>query len=245
MKLALIADIHGNLFAFDAILEDIHQRQIKQILCLGDVASGGPQPCEVIHRLREINCPIVMGNTDAWLLEPCLRQKADQFGQYNQEIEYWCSQQLSEEDQAFLRTFQPTIVWTISETQTLLAYHGSPRSFREQILPTTPDEQLDTIFANVTAQILAGGHTHQQLFRRYRDKLVLNPGSVGMAMDCTHPFSNVRNPPWGEYAIVNIEGNQLSVELLRVPFDIEGFLEIHFQCGMPHAEWSASLWNKA
>ncbi len=62
MKLALIADIHGNLFALDAILEDIRHRQIEQVLCLGDVASGGPQPCEVLQRLREISCPI------AWVI---------------------------------------------------------------------------------------------------------------------------------------------------------------------------------
>jgi putative phosphoesterase len=245
MKLALIADIHGNLFALDAILEDMRQRQVEQMLCLGDVAAGGPQPCAVLLRLREINCPIVMGNTDAWLLEPCLSQQADLSGQYDQEIRYWCSQQLSEEDKAFLSTFQPTVEWPISETQTLLAYHGSPRSFREKILPTTPDEQLDTIFTGVTAQILAGGHTHQQLFRRYKDKLVLNPGSVGMAMDRTKPLSEVRNPPWGEYAIVNSEGNQLSVELLRVPFNIEGLLAAHFQRDMPHAQWAANLWRKA
>ncbi len=244
MQIALISDIHGNLFALDAVLADIRQRQIEQVICLGDVASGGPQPREVLHRLREINCPIVMGNTDAWLLEPCLSKHADLSGQYNQEIEYWCSRQLREDDKMFIQMFQSTIEWMISSTQTLLAYHGSPRSFHEKILPTTPDEQLESIFANETAQILVGGHTHQQFFRRYREKLVLNPGSVGMAMDRTWPLSDVRNPPWGEYAIVSAEGNHLSVELLRIPFDIEGLLEAHFQSDMPHAQWSASLWSK-
>ncbi len=53
------------------------------------------------------------------------------FGQCDQEIGFWCSQQLSEVDKAFVNTFQPTITWQLSETKTLLAYHGSPRSFRE------------------------------------------------------------------------------------------------------------------
>ena len=61
MKLALISDIHGNLFAFDAVLEDIRQRKIEYILCLGDVVSSGPQQCEALQRLREIGCPTVMG----------------------------------------------------------------------------------------------------------------------------------------------------------------------------------------
>lgn len=244
MRIALLADIHGNLFALDAVLADIHQRNVEQILCLGDVASGGPQPCEAIQRLREIGCPIVMGNTDAWLLEPRMRERESEFARRNQEIEFWSSQQLSEEDKAFLRTFQPTITQQINGTKTLLAYHGSPRSFREAILPTTPDAELDAIFGGLSGEILVGGHTHLQMFRRYREKLVLNPGSIGMAMDRTFPFEEVHNPPWAEYAILNIDGNSLDVEFHRIPFDLDGWLRVHFTCGMPHAEWSANLWNR-
>jgi predicted phosphodiesterase len=247
MKLALISDIHGNLFAFDAVLEDIRRRKIEQILCLGDVVSSGPQPREALQRLREIGCPTVMGNTDAWIVEPSLREYPDLYGQNLQDIEYWSSQQLTEEDKAFLSTFQPTIEWPLSEQRTLLAYHGSPRSFLEGIVPTTPMEQLDECFADTTAQILVGGHTHQQLFLRYRDKLVLNPGSVGMPLDRQRARREIeaRNPPWGEYAILNSEGNQFSVELLRVLFDIEGFLALLSQRGMPHTEWLVNSWSKA
>ena len=228
MKLALISDIHGNLFAFDAVLEDIRRRKIEQILCLGDVVSSGPQPREALARLREIGCPTVMGNTDAWVVEPDLREYSNLYGQYLQDIEYWSSQQLTDQDKAYLRTFQPTIEWPLDEKTMLLAYHGSPRSFLEHIYPATPTQELDEYFADSTAQILVGGHIHQQFFLRYGDKLVLNPGSVGQPLDRirARAESEARNPPWGEYAILNIEENQFSVELLRVPFDINGFLTL-------------------
>jgi hypothetical protein len=125
MKLALIADIHGNLFAFDAVLEDIRRRKIEQILCLGDVVTCGPQPREALARLREIGCPTVMGNTDAWVVEPRLREYPDLYGQHLQDVEYWASQQLTDQDKAFLSTFEPTIAWPLDEKTTLLAYHGS------------------------------------------------------------------------------------------------------------------------
>ena len=173
-----------------------------------------------------------------------MREQKSDFARRNQEIQLWCSQQLGEDDKAFLHTFQPTIIQKINETQTLLAYHGSPRSFREVILPTTPDADLDAIFAELPGEILIGGHTHLQMLRRYRERLVLNPGSVGMAMDRSFPFEEVRNPPWAEYAILNSKGNSLSVEFCRVPFDIDGLLRVHFTCGMPHAEWSANLWSR-
>ncbi len=70
MRLALISDIHGNNVALEAVLTAISTQNITQVICLGDVASTGPQPCEVIKRLREIGCPVVMGNMDVWLLQP-------------------------------------------------------------------------------------------------------------------------------------------------------------------------------
>ena len=70
MHMALIADIHGNLLAFETLLHELAQESIDQIMCLGVVAALGPQPHEVIDRLRQLDCPVVLWNTDAWLLLP-------------------------------------------------------------------------------------------------------------------------------------------------------------------------------
>lgn len=67
-KIALLADIHGNLPALEAVLAEITAEGIERTVCLGDVASLGPQPNEVIARLRALGCPTVMGNTNAVLL---------------------------------------------------------------------------------------------------------------------------------------------------------------------------------
>src|SRR5512139_520683 len=68
MRIAIISDIHGNCIALDATLADLRQDPVDQIVCLGDAVQGGPQPAQVVARLREIACPVVMGNADAWLL---------------------------------------------------------------------------------------------------------------------------------------------------------------------------------
>jgi predicted phosphodiesterase len=248
MQLALISDIHGNLFALDAVLHDIARRQIRHILCLGDVASGGPQPCEVIQRLREINCPIVMGNTDDWLLHPQLKERDTIFSRNNQDIEYWSAQQLSSDDKDFIRTFASTFECQLNETTMLLGYHGSPRSFSEKILPTTSDETLEQVYAQTSAQLLAGGHTHIQMFRRYQTRLIINPGSIGMALDRTTPPAEIRKISWSEYALITTgkdKLNSINLEFCRIPFDLEGFLEASFQAQMPHADWAASGWVKA
>jgi predicted phosphodiesterase len=68
MRLAVISDIHGECFALEQVLQDIRQQGIEQMVCLGDALQGGSQPAETLARLRELNCPVVMGNADAWLI---------------------------------------------------------------------------------------------------------------------------------------------------------------------------------
>ncbi len=244
MPVAIISDIHGNLIALDAVLNAIATRNIKQIICLGDVAATGPQPREVIARLKTIDCPVVMGNTDDLLLEPKLKEHSNPDMQRIHEIELWDSQQLTAEDRAYLKSFQPTIAYNLEQGKRLLAYHGSPHSYKELIQPTTPDNELDAALSSYQADIFIGGHSHMQMFRRHRRSLVLNPGSVGLAFDHAWPFDAiVRNPPWAEYAIIDTSNGLLNVEFHRVPFDVQAFNEATLVSGMPHAEWSAGEWS--
>ena len=247
MRLALISDIHGNLVALEAVLAEIAQQNIahdsQHILCLGDVAAFGPQPLQVLARLQAIGCPVVMGNTDAALLNPLLQQPATEPTDRVQDIQRWCAQQLTEADKAYISSFQPTISYPLGDGKMLLAYHGSPRSFRERLLPTTSADDLEQTFAGHSAYIMVGGHTHMQMFRRHKDALVLNPGSVGFGMDHIPPHAEVRHPAWAEYAILNVEGDALSVELRRTPFNTTPLLQAIQSSGIPHAEWLANTWT--
>lgn len=243
MRIALISDIHGNLVALEAILAEIAGQHIEHILCLGDVAAFGPQPLQVLARLQTLGCPVVMGNTDAELLNPQLLQPATGPTNRSQDIQRWGAQQLSEADKTYISSFQATISYPLAHGKTLLAYHGSPRSLRERLLPTTSEEDLEQAFAGYRADIMAGGHTHIQMFRRHEQMLVLNPGSVGMAMDRVSPIEEVHNPAWGEYAILNVKGNALNVELRRTPFDIDALHQAIYSSGIPHAEWLANEWK--
>src|SRR5262249_38287586 len=127
----------------------------------------------------------------------------------------------------------------------LLAYHGSPRSYNERISPTLTGDELDAALDGREADIYIGGHTHMQMFRRHRRSLVLNPGSVGLAIDTAAPFEGlVRNPPWAEYAIIGAGGQgELTVELHRAPFDVDALRQAISASGMPHATWLAHEWG--
>jgi predicted phosphodiesterase len=239
MRIALISDIHGNAVALEAALADIAADGIDQIVCLGDVAATGPQPREVLARVRALGCPVVMGNTDDWFLRPDTSEARDERTRHFQTLEHWCAAQLTDDDRAFVRTFQPTVRLALGLAGTLLGYHGSPRSYSEPVLPTTPDDAIDQMLAGVqpSAAVYAGGHTHQQMVRRHRSAILLNPGSVGLALDRVPPADPIRNAPWAEYAVVEAESDRLRIALRRVAFDLDRWAQAVRDSGMPDATW--------
>lgn len=143
MQIAIFSDIHGNGVAFDAVLADLQAQPMDQIVCLGDAIQGGPQPAEVVKHLRELACPVVMGNADAWLLtgqETGNEQISDERRRKMEAIREWSLAQLSEADRAFIAAFHPTVALALDANLKLLGFHGSPASFDDMLFssPTRP-----------------------------------------------------------------------------------------------------------
>jgi predicted phosphodiesterase len=251
MRLALISDIHGNLVALDAVLEDIRHQDVDEIICLGDVAAIGPQPKETLGRLREIGCQVVMGNSDAELLqlESSYRSGRDQVDRRTQEVVSWCRSQLLAEDLSYIRSFPPTVERSLGPDVTLLCFHGSPRSYNDMIMWTTLAAELDQMVTAVQAMVLAGGHTHVQMVRRHRDMMIVNAGSVGLPYD-KNPWSGevpqeeIRFAEWAEYALVTYREGSLGVELRRVELDLEEVAGAAFKTGRPYARQWAAAWTE-
>ncbi len=240
MRLGLIADVHGNLLALDAVLADLEGDGVDALLCLGDVAVG-PQPSEAVARVHALACPVVMGNWDAWFLDGFPELEGD-VGRKLVEMGTWWAGRLSDGDRDFMRNFEPMVEVELGSGLMLLAFHGSPRSYDDFIFATTPDEQLERMLGEARAPVLAGGHTHFQLVRRHGDAVLVNPGSVGLPFYRREPV--MRIAPWAEYGIVTVEDGRLSVELRRTAFDADELVRLIVASGMPHAEWWASLWTR-
>ena len=241
MRFAFISDIHGNFQSLELVLADIQQRQVDQIICLGDVASLGPQPQEVITCLRELQIPTIMGNHDNYLLNPDLTKT---HLPWLRAMELWCLEQLSTEDVEFLRTFQLKLNLELDTNTTLLAYHGSPRSNEEFLYPDTPSETLDEIFGGQTAQVLVGGHTHVQMVSQHKSMTLLNPGSVGTPFEFPISGENRRTLRRTEYAIVDMTDGKLTIDLHRLPINFELLEETVRASGLPDPDFWLSTWVK-
>ena len=241
MRVGLIADIHGNLVALDAVLADLERTQVDHIVCLGDVA-WGPQPRQTVERLRALSYPTIMGNADDELFHLPSETPTDEGARVTLDIARWCAAQLSPADLDYLRSFHPILELSLGAEHTLLCFHGSPRSFHDIIRSTTAEDDLAGMLAGFSATVMAGGHTHEQMLRRYRETIIVNPGSVGLPVE-RGPGPEARNPPWAEYAQVGQENGVLRIELRRVPVDVGAIVRAIRESGMPHAELYAQDWR--
>ncbi len=239
MLLAVISDMHGNCFALDRVLTDIRKQGIEQIVCLGDAIQGGAQPAETLERLRELKCPVVMGNADAWLITGQQTSPGEEISEQQLAVRAWSLAQLSESDVAFVRQFQPTIEIPLDARNKLLCFHGSPHSFDDIILPDTPDNTVRGFLSGFNATLLTGGHTHTQQLRRLGDSWYFNPGSVSLAYNWER--SDTANgqicvDPWADYAIVSADDSVLGITFRHVPLDIDELARIIRASGRPYAE---------
>jgi predicted phosphodiesterase len=247
MRLAVISDIHGECFPLDQVLHDIRRQGIEQIVCLGDALQGGSQPAQTLVRLRELQCPVVMGNADAWLLTGEHTFPQEEISEQQQAVRAWSLAQLSEDDLAFVQQFQPIIEIPLKAGKKLLCFHGSPRSFDEIILPEISDEVVRQFLAGYDATLFAGGHTHTQQMRRLGNSWYINPGSVSLAYnwelsDIAH--GRLQVDPWADYAIVTSQGACLGITFRHVPFDVDELARIIRASGRPYAEEATSIYRR-
>jgi len=240
MRFAFISDTHGNLQSLELVLDHLRGVKVDQIVCLGDVASLGPQPHEVIARIRELQIPIIMGNHDNYLLNPQLTEKHLPRLRAN---ELWCLSKLSADDLNFMRSFQPQLRFTLDENTTMLCFHGSPRSNEEFLYPDVSPATLDEIFSGQDAQVLVGGHTHVQMARQHKLKTLINPGSVGMPFEFPMRGQDQHAIRRAEYAIVELTDGRLTFDLYQLPIDFEQLAETSRASGMPDVEYWLSTWD--
>jgi len=235
MKLAIIADIHGNSYALDRVLTAIDAEGIERIVCLGDLALLGFDPVGSITRIAERGIPSVRGNCEDLVLNgPPMRTDPDELGAIRNEWNRWLVDQIGPSERAFL-VGRPAFIDLDLEGVQLCAYHGSPKSYNDPIRPDTPDETLAEYFEGIDAPLLAGGHTHGMMLRRWRGRTIINPGTVGL------PFSRlaIDDPAianWAEYAVVTVENGAIDISFRHLPIDREAITEAVHASGIPHPE---------
>jgi putative phosphoesterase len=239
MRLAVMSDIHGNLFALDAALAAIDRAEVDQVICLGDLAVLGPEPGEVINRLRERDIPCVCGNTDTWVTGDHPLVATPPESAQSIELAAWTASRLSPAEIDYLRSLPRQFESAIGD-ETILGFHA------------TPDSLDDITHAGQSvgegewpgSAIMLCGHTHVQGAWRVGSRLWINPGSVGLpGVGPGVPGLPVNDHvAWSEFAILESDGRDRTVALHRIPLDVAAMWARTRESDMPHQAWWRALW---
>jgi predicted phosphodiesterase len=224
VRVALISDAHGNAVGLQAALDEIGGRGADLVVALGDMAQGGPQPAECLELLRGVEAQVVLGNSDAFLLDPDASTEPTTERLLVQRE--WSLAQLAPSDVDYIRSFEPTVEIALDEVE-LLCFHATPADFDTVVRPEDPPDA----FEGTGADLLAGGHVHVPQLRRVGGAWYVNPGSVGLGYDALQPDDDFRFDAWASYAIVEAA----SVEFHRAPFDLDELDRVTRAAGMPLA----------
>ena len=217
-RIALISDIHGNEIALLNVIRSIRAHGADEVVCLGDVATLGVAPSEVLDILRLEGCPCIAGNHDDYLLGASLEDGHAATSVLRDAI-LWCRDTISSPQLEFVRTFEEGLTLPLGKQHTLQLFHGSPSSNLVNLLPDTSSEELEDLLGERRSAVMAGGHTHIQMLRQHQGTLVINPGSVGAPFRAYPVAGPPIILPHAEYAIVEARGADISVMMKRVSLD--------------------------
>lgn len=235
MKIAVISDIHGNMQALDAVLEDIKTENCERIFCLGDLAMAGPEPSFVVDKIREMSdLTVIQGNTDA-MIANCDNQMIHLLEENNPIMA-----RALEADVASLTDNQKEFLNNLPEQKELevdgvkiLLVHGSPRKNNENIFPDLKVEEVEEMIQDTSADVIFCGHTHVPCgYQTNTKQTVVNVGSVG------RPFSE---EPKACYAIMEIKDGGFSIKHNFVEYDVKTASRLLSERGFEGSEKLAQM----
>jgi len=181
MRVAALYDIHGNLPALDAVLQEIRRAEVDLVVVGGDVVPG-PMPLETLEHLRNLPLPaqFIRGNGETAVLDEMAGREPAAVPEPYRPVIRWTARQLYPAYQSLLEGWPKTLSLEISSLGRVLFCHATPRNDTEIFTRLTPDQNLAPVFEGIDAQVVVCGHTHMQFDRMVGRVRVVNAGSVGM-----------------------------------------------------------------
>jgi len=217
-KIAVLADVHGNLHALEAVIQDAERRGTDVYLNAGDFIGYGPFPNEVVELLRAMNAISVIGNYDLEVMKKGNENKSEK------KLALRVARaELAKSCKTYLLWLPRSIMLDMAGRK-LLMVHGSPDSIDEHIYPDTPEKRLREFARTVDADVVIMGHSHLQFSRTVDGVSFINPGSVGRPDD---------GNPKTAYAVIS--SNPFSVELVRLDYDVKAAADALRKKGLPES----------
>jgi putative phosphoesterase len=181
MRVAAIYDIHGNLPALEAVLDEIRRAGADRIVVGGDVLPG-PMPRETLACLLDLDLPVqfIHGNGDREVLNRMSGLEADALPEPVRDVMRWTADALGPDEERVMAGWPATLRLAIPGLGEVLFCHATPRNDTDIFTRRTPEERLRPLFDGLEVSLVVCGHTHMQFDRTIGAVRVVNAGSVGM-----------------------------------------------------------------
>lgn len=221
MRIAVISDIHSNIYALEATLKDIENKNIDLVACTGDLVGYGTRPNEVINTIRKNRILTIMGNYDDAIGNYKIVCGCDYPDPKDAEKAglsmHFTRKETSDENKAYLASLPKEVTLTFNE-KTIRLVHGSTRVINEYLKENS--KEAYEVMSELVEDILVCGHTHIPYAKYYGEKLLVNAGSVGKPKT---------GNPNANYVVIDIKNinevtkkeSSVKVEIVEVTYNFE------------------------
>ena len=225
-KIAILNDIHGNLYLLNKALDYLKDKNISLYLICGDFLTDGPDDNKIIDTIRSLPSQVILGNREESILN-----MPTEIHKYSEKMNpmYYTYLNLTKENLSYLRTLQNTKTISI-DNKTICLSHGSPYKTRDYL-----DENSYPVFANLiedySSDIYLFAHTHKYFNTTYKDKLFINSGAISCYMG---------KKQLSTFGILTISDNITYYEQIELSFNLDDVKNYYYQSNYYKAfpEWT-------
>jgi len=239
MKIAIISDVHGNLEALKAVINDTKNKGVEKIFCLGDTIAKGPHSKECIELVKQKCDVVVRGNCDRHFSEP-LSEIASK-SEYERNRWEKIHGMLSEEEREYLRNLPYSFEFYLSGSLVRI-FHSSPEADNKVLISQDSIEDKYKMFlpsektiSQEVADVIVYGHIHHQYMDKLYNKTLVNTGSVGNSFCLIRnekkdsSIKEIRQAHYvileGKYGEKEYSNSSIGIEFNKVPYNVEKELE--------------------
>ncbi len=213
MKLGIISDIHGNIYALKKVLSSFDNNQVDKIIIVGDLIGIGPCPNEVVELINEIKDKtiIVKGNHEDYLINglPEIVHGNRKMTQIEKDNHNWTKDQLNPESIKFIKTLKNKILLEINNIKIMIEHYPTDENNNKlQFIKKPTLEEYQLLYKDSNHDIYISGHTHKANYYK-EQKLYINSGSLGTF--------NKNNK--GDYGILDIQEKNITYTQCELDYD--------------------------
>ena len=221
MKIGIISDIHGNIKALDAVLEELQNKRIEKIICLGDLIGGATKSEDVVQRIMQLKdkCICVRGNSEKYIIEGMpliVHHEKIRTSQEQLDRNEWVKNHLSKTSIEYICNLPKEITYEVGGKLIYVAHYPMKEngSFKKHIKVANIKEN-EEMFSDINADIYLYGHTHKSIYNEDSNKIYINPGALGCP-------GKTNNAPYG---ILEIKDNKTEYIQLVAKYNTEDVIE--------------------